>query len=181
MQRLLLVGCMGSGKTTVGSTLARRWNWTFADVDAEVERSFPPTEEPRLTVSQIFERHGEPAFRKAEQAALVALLEKERVVVATGGGTVVGEGAMDRMLASGPVVWLQGRSEVLVQRAMAQPGRPLLTGLTDAQAQHKWNQLNEARKSYYKRATFNVDVTELTPDQVVDSIEAQLGVNGVDA
>ncbi|HEX6865152.1 MAG TPA: shikimate kinase, partial [Thermoanaerobaculia bacterium] len=83
--RVYLTGFMGSGKTAAGRKLAERLGVPFVDLDSEVERR------AGMTVREIFERHGEPAFRGLEQEALQATGELPDVVVATGGGTVTFE------------------------------------------------------------------------------------------
>src|SRR5262245_63711938 len=93
MTVIALVGMPGSGKSSVGRQLARRLNWAFADADAEIEQQVG------CTIREYFERHGEPAFREVEQAALAGLLNRQRLVLATGGGAAVRE-ANRRALAA---------------------------------------------------------------------------------
>ncbi|HEY2738306.1 MAG TPA: shikimate kinase, partial [Thermoanaerobaculia bacterium] len=78
--RIYLTGFMGSGKSTVGRLLAERLGMPFIDLDAEIEQR------AGITVREIFERHGEPVFRRLEQEALRATEEMPDAVVATGGG-----------------------------------------------------------------------------------------------
>jgi shikimate kinase len=116
---------MGSGKTTVGTLLARQLAWRFVDLDDRIEES------AGLAISQIFERLGEPAFRQIEadqlRAALGRAFElKEGTVLALGGGTYAQPGAPEFLRAAGiPVVWLDSPVEVLLQRCMTMTGRPL--------------------------------------------------------
>jgi len=116
---------MGSGKTTVGTLLARQLAWRFVDLDERIEES------SGLAIPQIFERLGEPAFRQIEADQLRAALgrafeSKESTVLALGGGTYAQPGAPEFLRATGiPVVWLDSPVEVLLQRCMTMTGRPL--------------------------------------------------------
>jgi shikimate kinase len=124
-QVLCLAGFMGSGKTTVGTLLARQLAWKFVDLDDRIE------ETAGLGIPEIFERLGEPAFRRMEadelRAALGRALEiKESIVLALGGGTYAQPGAPEFLRAAGiPVIWLDAPPEVLLARCMTMTGRPL--------------------------------------------------------
>ncbi|HET8924257.1 MAG TPA: shikimate kinase [Candidatus Acidoferrum sp.] len=120
-----LAGFMGSGKTTVGTLLARQLAWRFVDLDDRIEES------AGLTIPEIFERLGEPAFRQIEADQLRAALgraaeSKEGTVIALGGGTYAQPGCPEFLRAAGvPVLWLDSPIEVLLSRCMAMTGRPL--------------------------------------------------------
>src|SRR5580700_8126977 len=108
--RLLLVGMMGSGKTTVGHLAAARLGWPHLDSDAEVER------ETGQSVPEIFVSQGESAFRAAETAALVRALSVEPVVVSVAGGAVLDSQNRRLIRHSGTVVWLRADVETLADR-----------------------------------------------------------------
>ena len=116
---------MGSGKTTVGTLLARQLAWRFVDLDNRIEES------AGLAIPEIFERLGEPAFRQLEadqlRAALGRVSEyKEGTVVALGGGTYAQPGCPEFLRTAGaPVLWLDSPIEVLLSRCMTMTGRPL--------------------------------------------------------
>jgi shikimate kinase len=125
VQMLCLAGFMGSGKTTVGTLLARQLAWRFVDLDDRIEAA------AGLRIPEIFERLGESAFRQIEadelRAALGRVFElKESVVLALGGGTYAQAGAPEFLRTAGiPVVWLDSPIEVLLARCMTMTGRPL--------------------------------------------------------
>jgi len=120
MTVIALVGMPGSGKSSVGRQLARRLNWSFADADAEIER------EIGCTIRTYFEQHGEPAFRDVEQAVVAHLLERDHLVLATGGGSVVRHANRALLAARAQVVYLRSTPEELMRRLRHHTQRPLL-------------------------------------------------------
>ena len=150
-QILCLAGFMGSGKTTVGSLLARQLAWRFVDLDGLIEES------AGLAIPRIFEQLGEPVFRQIEaeqlRAALGRALElKESTVFALGGGTYAQPGALEFLRAAGvPVVWLDSPVEVLLARCMTMTGRPLFRDVAS------FRELHAQRLPSYQQADFRVD------------------------
>src|SRR5260370_2860207 len=120
-----LAGFMDTGKTTIVTLLERQLAWRFVDIDERIEES------AGLTIPQIFERLGEPAFRQIEADQLHAALGratemKESTVLALGGGTYAQPGCPEFLRAAGaPVLWLDSTIEVLLSRCMTLTGRPL--------------------------------------------------------
>jgi shikimate kinase len=124
-QVICLAGFMGSGKTTIGTLLARQLAWRFVDLDDRIEQA------AGLRIPEMFERLGEGAFRQIEadqlRAALGRALEhKESIVLALGGGTYAQLGAPEFLRSAGiPVIWLDASPDVLLARCMTMTGRPL--------------------------------------------------------
>jgi shikimate kinase len=142
---------MGSGKTTVGTLLARQLAWRFVDLDARIE------EAAGLAIPEFFERLGEPAFRQIEAEQLRAALgraseQKEGTVLALGGGTYAQPGCPEFLRAAGvPVLWLDAQMETLLARCMIMPGRPLFKDESSFRALHA------QRLPAYQLADFRVD------------------------
>jgi shikimate kinase len=142
---------MGSGKTTVGTLLARQLAWRFVDLDSRIE------EAAHLSITEIFERLGEPAFRQIEADQLRAALGraaelKEGTVLALGGGTYAQPGCPDFLRAAGaPVLWLDTPVDTLLARCMIMPGRPLFRDETSFRA------LYDQRLPSYQQADYRVD------------------------
>jgi shikimate kinase len=156
--RILLVGMMGAGKTTVGRLVAAALGWGYLDSDAEVETA------TGLTVPALFARDGETAFRDAEAAALQrACTGTEPVVVSVAGGAVLREDNRALLQSSGRVVWLRARPETLAARVGDGAGRPLLEGGPAAAL----TALDAVRRPLYAEvADETIDVDELRPDEV---------------
>lgn len=154
---------MGSGKTTVGMQLARQLAWRFVDLDDRIEES------ANLTIPQIFERLGEPAFRQIEADQLRAALGrsfelKESIVLALGGGTYAQPGCPEFLRNAGvPVLWLDSPIEVLFSRCMTMTGRPLFRDETS------FRNLYAQRVPSYQLADYRIDGAA-EPAQVVTEI-----------
>lgn len=161
---IILIGFMGTGKSTAGELLARKLGWVFADMDKRIE------EEHGLSISRLFERDGEAAFRKLETEMLIRILGQSRQVIATGGGAVLAEENRTAMQRGGYVVALKADKATIIGRVSQDTGRPLLQGDLDARI----NQLLQARKSAYDFADLTIDTTGLTPGQIVDRIADRL-------
>ena len=162
--RVFLIGFMGVGQTTLGERLAKRLGLTFVDLDHAIE------EATSRTVACIFDEEGEAGFRHHESTHLDLLLERQNVVVATGGGTPTIPGSMDKMLESGTVIWLQASVETILHRVQNDVKRPLLAGLTASQQRRTIEAILAQRMSLYQRADFIVDTEGRDPRWLVENI-----------
>jgi shikimate kinase len=162
VDRIVLIGMMGAGKTTVGRLMAERLGWQHLDSDAEV------TAATGRTVPELFEEQGEAAFRAQEARVLAeALSGALPVVVSAAGGVVLSPSNRDLITGSGTVVWLRADPALLARRVGTGTGRPLL----DDDPGARLTELDEVRRPYYQAlAQVVVDVDDLTPEQVVDRV-----------
>lgn len=117
---LVLVGLMGVGKSSVGKRLATRLGLPFRDADAEIEAA------AGMTIAEIFERDGEPAFRAGERRVIARLLAEPVHVLATGGGAFMNEQTRKLIAERGLSIWLKAELEELVKRVARRGHRPLL-------------------------------------------------------
>jgi shikimate kinase / 3-dehydroquinate synthase len=117
---IILIGMMGAGKTSVGRRLAHRLGLDFIDADTEIESAH------RMTISEIFAKHGEAYFRDGERRVLARLLADGQKVIATGGGAFINAETRARIAASGISIWLKADFEVLMRRVRKRSNRPLL-------------------------------------------------------
>lgn len=167
---VVLVGFMGSGKSSVGRLIARALGGRFVDTDALV------VEETRCDIADIFARDGEPAFRIAETRALQSLAGRRGLIVATGGGILTVPANLPLLKALGPVVWLDAREEIIWARVSRNRARPLLHTEDPRQTVHD---LLAARNPLYAAAAdLRVDTSDLTHEQtarqVCESLPARL-------
>lgn len=161
---LYLVGFMGCGKTTVGRALAERLGWSFVDLDAEIEA------EQGLSISELFQRHGEAHFRQLETKALrrrVRLAQMGRPqVIALGGGALTQECNLDLVQHNGVTVWLDCPLAEAWQRVASGSNRPL------ARDHDHFAALYEKRQACYARADFRVSSAGDDPERVVEAVLA---------
>ncbi len=159
---MVLVGMMGSGKSTVGRALARRLGWRHLDSDEQVELR------TGRTVPEIFASHGEAAFRAEESAALAeACASTHPVVVSVAGGAVLDPANRALLVRSGLVVWLRASLATLTQRVGDGRTRPLLGDDPGGALARLYP---ERARLYEEMAAVVVDVDDVPSDRVVDRI-----------
>jgi shikimate kinase len=166
-RRILLIGMMGAGKTTVGRLTAAQLDWAYFDSDAEVES------DTGLTVPELFAAQGEEAFRDAESRALERACASEvPCVVSVAGGAVLREENRRRIATGGTVVWLRAEVETLSRRVGDGAGRPLLGG----DPEEALRILDSIRRPLYADlADLAVDVDDRTAADVAAEIVTVLG------
>jgi shikimate kinase len=159
-RNLVLVGFMGSGKTTVGRVLAKQMNWSFVDTDVVIEQ------EQGTTVAQLFEQQGELQFRRIEADTLKRVLAASNQVIATGGGAVLAPANCEAMLQDGFVVALTADYKTIIQRVGGDQARPLLQG----DVNERVALLLEQRKTAYDFADIKIDTSNRTIEQIIATI-----------
>lgn len=119
---IVLVGMPGAGKSSIGRRLAARLDLPFRDADAEIEAA------AGMSIPEIFQLHGEPAFRDGEYKVIARLLGEGPQVLATGGGAFMNAITRENVARSGISVWLKADADVLFARIRRRTNRPLLAG-----------------------------------------------------
>lgn len=154
MKRVILVGYMGAGKTTVGKALAKELSIPFYDLDWYIESRM------RKTVAQIFAERGEEGFRKIEYNMLHEVAEFEDVIISCGGGTPCFFDNMDYMNSQAQVVYLKASPEVLYNHLMMGKGeRPLLKGKSPEELKVFIKEQLQKRAPFYEKAQYTFDVS----------------------
>ncbi|MDE0933342.1 MAG: shikimate kinase [Novosphingopyxis baekryungensis] len=160
-QPIVLVGMMGVGKSTIGRRLATRLHYDFADADEEIELA------ANMSVTEIFESYGEPYFRDGERRVIARLMERDRIVIATGGGAFCDDETRALILARGVSIWLDAPIETLVERVGRRGTRPLLQGRDPAQV---LTELMAKRRGFYAQADHHVQSENAPHDRTVGAV-----------
>jgi shikimate kinase len=167
---VVLVGMMGAGKSSVGRRLAARLGVAFRDADGEIEQA------AGCTISEIFERFGEPAFRDGERKVIIRLLAEAPHVLATGGGAFCDAETRARIKADAVSVWIKAPVEILVARVSRRDTRPLLR---DGDPQEILERLLAERAPLYEQADLAVDSEDGPHQASVEKIVAALKSRGI--
>ncbi len=151
--RIILIGYMGAGKTTVGKALAAELGLRFYDLDWYIESRM------RKTVAQLFAELGEEGFRRIERNMLHEVAEFEGVLISCGGGTPCFYDNMQYINQQGLTLYLKASPEVLYKHLkMGKSVRPLLLNKTPEEVQRFISEQLKAREQFYTRAQFTLDV-----------------------
>ncbi len=160
--RILLVGFMASGKSSVGRQVARLLGWRFVDFDVEIRRR------TGRDIADIFDRGGEGEFRAIEARVARRLLRRDRAVLASGGGWAAQPGHMEGVGADTLSVWLKVTAETAVERARSQGvDRPLLD--VPRPVEHS-RRLLARREPYYRLARLTLDSEDVSVGALADRI-----------
>jgi shikimate kinase len=157
---VILIGFMGSGKTTVGRILAGRLGWDFIDTDSLVESR------AGVRIADLWSSQGERAFRDMESSVIAGLASRRRIVVASGGGAPAQEANRDFFAKEGTSVFhLRVGLASALHRTRSDTGRPLL-----AQEQGAIRTLYDARQSLYERLGIPVETEQRSPREIAEQI-----------
>ena len=162
MKNLVLVGFMGSGKTSAGRLVARRLDMKFVDMDDIIEQRHGQT------ISQIFARKGEPFFRQHERALVRELAAEQNHVIATGGGVVLDGNNLRDFDRTGVVICCWVDAQTAHERTKHMKHRPLLEGNADRLAQIET--LLRQREVLYKAIPNRIDTSAMSVEQQADEI-----------
>lgn len=166
LSHILLIGPMGSGKSTLGAPLAARLGLGFIDVDARIVAT------AGLSIPVIFDREGEAGFRTRETTALLEALREPPAVIATGGGAVLAEANRGAIRASGCVVYLHIHPDEQLRRVAGDHNRPLLDHIDPA---GQLARLQAQREPLYRAlADLTVDTSAQTSEQLAAALALRL-------
>lgn len=169
-RHLVLVGLMGAGKSCIGRRLAQRLGRDFVDADSEIEAA------AGCSIPEIFERHGEPAFRDGERRVIARLLESETpLVIATGGGAYMDPRTRAAIREAGVAVWLRAELELLLRRTARRDNRPLLQR---DDPRRVLTRLIEERHPVYAEAEVTVDSLDGPPEATLERVLGALRREG---
>jgi shikimate kinase len=166
MNRIVLIGPPGSGKSTVGAALAHKLNIKFVDTDLLIEQR------EGKAITDIFVVDGEPHFRALELETLTSVLAMDNVIISLGGGAPVSEQAQQEIRSSdSTVIFLDVSLATAAPRVGFNRDRPLLLGNPRAQ----WQALSDKRRPIYEDlADLSVKVDDMSVEQIISDIELKL-------
>lgn len=162
---LVLVGLMGAGKSCIGRRLAQSLGRPFKDADREIEGA------AGCSIEEIFEHHGEAAFRDGERRVIARLLGEGACVLATGGGAFMDPRTRAAVRARGISVWLRADLDLLVRRTARRNNRPLLKSGDPRQILQR---LIDERHPVYAEADVAVDIDDSPPKVTTERVLAAL-------
>ncbi|MDP6424629.1 MAG: shikimate kinase [Planctomycetota bacterium] len=171
-QVIALLGLRGAGKSTVGAALADRLGWSFVELDEAIESA------AGMSLSEIFELHGEAWYRRAERDAVAsALAGAHGLVLAVGGGLVTEPATLDYLRAHARTVWLKARPEEHWSRVVAQGDMRPMRG--DGRAFEHLCAILSERERLYRLAELTVNTSDRTIDQIAGDIATKLDGAGI--
>ncbi|KZS49139.1 shikimate kinase [Paenibacillus glucanolyticus] len=159
-KNIILIGMMGTGKSTVGRLVADSLGYTLIDLDTEIEKL------DGRTIPEMFEADGESYFREAESAALRSVLLRKGIVVASGGGAVLSSENCEAMKQGGWVVALTADTASIVERVRGDVNRPLLAG----DVEERVGRILDERKDKYLFADVMLDTVGRSAEEVATDI-----------
>ena len=160
---VLLVGLMGSGKTSVGKRLAKKLNLPFVDGDREMEKA------AGLSLVDVLKCFGEEEYRAGEQRVMKRLLQGAPCVLASGGGSFVADKTRELAKLNAVTIWLKADVDVLCSRTSGRSHRPFIEG-DDKHLKNKIEQYISEEYPYYSQADIVVETKEEMIDKTVDRV-----------
>lgn len=156
---------MGSGKTTLGKTLAGRLDYQFIDMDRKIEQ------EQQMSINEIFTAMGEAFFRDQEEKLLKRLIRLDDIVVSTGGGVPCHKDNMSLIKNSGVSIYLKMNRDAIFNRLVTeQTERPLIKNMSPERLYDFVKIKLAEREPFYNQADIIVDAMDIRPDELLTSI-----------
>ena len=159
-KNIVLIGMMGSGKSSIGKILSKKLNFTFVDIDQKIEES------EASKVSEIFKKYGESYFRKIEEKISLKFLSSENSVISLGGGGFINVSIRKMCEKNCLSFWLNWKNETIIKRIYKSKKRPLVMKLTRAQIKN----LIKERSKYYSLSNYRINCDKLDKIEIINKI-----------
>ncbi len=160
-KNLVLIGMMGSGKSTVGGELAQKLKLGFIDTDKEIEKL------EKKTIKKIFDINGEDYFRKIEEKIVLDKLNLSKKIIALGGGSYLNNEVRKYSKKKCFVIWLHWENDTLINRISKNKKRPKIVNLSKRELH---NLIND-RNLVYKQADFKLNCESLNKSQIIEKLK----------
>ena len=164
MKNVVLIGFMGTGKTSTGRMLAAKLGCAFIDMDQKIE------EEAGISIPEMFAQKGEAYFREKERQLVTYLAGRRNAVISTGGGTVKDPENMRQFRKTGVVICLTASVDAVLERTSHRGSRPVLDQADQGDRRAAVAGLMKERQELYAHADYMVDTSRLSPMQVTEEI-----------
>ena len=158
---LVLLGMMGSGKSTIGYLLSKNLNIELNDVDEIIEK------EEGCKISEIFEKKGEICFRKIEEKITLKLLGSNKKIISLGGGGFINNNIQNEVLSNHISFWLDWNNSTLINRIKRSKKRPIAFNLTENQIK----KIISERSKIYSMANYKINCEKFSKDEIVKKIK----------
>jgi len=159
-KNLVIIGMMGSGKSTIGRLLAKELNLRFIDVDNVIEQK------TKMKISKIFEKKGEVSFRNLEEKITLKILDKINCVVSLGGGGFLNEKIRKVVQEKNVPIWLNWKPETLINRIRKNSRRPVILNLNDIELK----KLIFNRSKIYSKSKYKINCEKMGKKEIVKEI-----------
>ena len=163
-RNVVLIGFMGTGKSSVGKELASRLGCAFIDLDHKIEQ------DTGMRIPEIFATYGEEHFRACEKQAVQEVSSRRGMVIATGGGTVKDPENVKLLRQRGAIVCLTADVDTILARTSRRGNRPVLDHADQGDRRKAIEALMAERKELYAQADYTVDTSAMSPFQIIDDI-----------
>ena len=157
---IVLVGMMGSGKSTIGKILGQKLDYNFIDTDKLIENI------EKITIKMIFETKGEKYFRSLEESVILNIPKADRKVIALGGGSFLNPKIKNNILKKSSSFWLNWKNEILIKRILRNDKRPIIKNLS----RKDLNIMIRTRSAHYKDANYKIDCDNLSKNEIINEI-----------
>ena len=159
-KNIVLLGMMGSGKSTIGYLLSNKINSDFYDIDKIIE------EEEGLKITEIFENKGENYFRKIEEKICLKILKFNKKIISLGGGSFLNNKIREEIQNNHVSFWLNWNTSTIIRRIKKNKNRPILKGMSE----NEINKLIIKRKKIYEKAHLKINCENLSKSEIINKI-----------
>ncbi len=159
-RNLVLLGMMGSGKSTIGYLLSKSLDLEFCDIDLIIEK------EVGCKIAEIFNREGESSFRKIEEKTSIKILKLKNKVISLGGGAFLNENIRKEVLSNNISFWLDWKKDTLINRIKRNNKRPIVNNSDE----NELKKLISKRIKIYSMADFKINCEKFSKNEIIEKI-----------